>query len=251
MTHQADKFVDDCAALATPAPRSHSGQVLADLRWPHAWVIMLSLAAVVSLLLTLARHPYHGFLPALGLVVCIAAAWSDSVTSRIPNALTYPAILLGLILSTAMLIPGNSPLAVVAQWIGAPEPLESLIGFGACAIGGVICVLLNGIGAGDLKLIAAMGAIFGLHLVGLMLLWALLVAIPLAVLNLLLDRKLIAFFHAAGLQLMTWFMLRKNHDFMVVSRRRMPIAVPLLVGAILGIAVPASVLPMWLSGVNG
>ena len=112
-----------------------------------------------------------------------------AATARIPNALTYPAILIGLALSlvTAAAM-GHSTLAI--NWLGKTSEspmLESLYGFGVCLGIGIISVMFNGIHAGDMKLIAAMGAIFGLHDVCVMLLWALAAAIPMALINLLIQ----------------------------------------------------------------
>jgi Flp pilus assembly protein protease CpaA len=225
------------------------------LGWPQAWILLVSLAAVGAMITTTVNGHTAYFIRALGIGVVLVAAWYDSATNRIPNALTYPAIVLGIVLNTLLAMALFSHAFVMARWLGFTavaypvEPMqESLWGFGACAGIGIVSMLLGGIHGGDMKLIAAMGALFGLHAVCAMLLWALAVVIPLALINLLLDRKLTQFFHFAGLQLMNWIWLHKNEPVLEVTAKRIPIAVPLAAGVILALSVPAQTLPALLTG---
>lgn len=231
--------LDHVAGQETPHPL--------QANWMQWWGALLSGAAIVALLLTLAtsKRNVGYFVPVLGIGICIAAAWFDTLYERIPNAITYPAVLLGLLLNGLMAL--GQP-RVLATWLGGPGLAESGAGFGACLLIGAACVAMRGIHLGDLKLIAAMGAIFGLHAACMMLLWAVVIATPFAALNLLLDGKMLAFFRAAGMQLMTWLVLRRRDDVLVVSSRRIPIALPLLGGALLGLLVPPQALPAWLAG---
>lgn len=85
---------------------------------------------------------------ALALVVSLAAGYTDVRWARIPNALTYPAILAGLGLQTG--IHGGRGL---------------LLSFaGGVLMGGVFLLLyvVRTMGAGDVKLAAALGCIVGL-----------------------------------------------------------------------------------------
>ena len=78
----------------------------------------------------------------------LAAAW-DVWKGRIPNYLTYSGILLGLL--ARLLLSG---------W------REALDGLAACLLGGGIFLLfflVRGMGAGDVKLMAAIGAFAGLR----------------------------------------------------------------------------------------
>lgn len=75
------------------------------------------------------------------------AGWLDWRSRRIPNWLTVPALLLGLGLQTA-----------IAGWAGAKD---ALVGAGL-ALGVLLpLVLARGLGAGDWKLMGAMGAFLG------------------------------------------------------------------------------------------
>jgi prepilin peptidase CpaA len=239
-------------SLAAPSESTPKSAPVPALGWPQVWGMIVVTAAIGALICSLASASHVGFfIRALGVAIVVTAAIYDSATARIPNALTYPAILLGLALNfiaTGAAIGGSQ---ITMQWLGvAPgsNPIvESLWGFGACAIIGIVSMIFNGIHAGDMKLIAGMGAIFGLHDVALMLLWALIVAIPMAVINLLLDRKLTLFFQFAGLQVMSWIFLRRGEEaFEVNSKWRIPIALPLAMGVILALTMPA--MPAWLTG---
>src|SRR6266851_6969215 len=87
------------------------------------------------------------FIPVLALAVTVTAAITDVKERRIPNLLTYSAMVAGLVLQT-----------VLHAWKGL------LLGAGGCLIfGGVFLLfyLVRAMGAGDVKLAAALGAIVG------------------------------------------------------------------------------------------
>lgn len=86
--------------------------------------------------------------PALLLAFSLAAAVSDLRWMTIPNRIVYPGILVGLIANTV--IPGD------------PDGRDSLLGFGLCGLVMVVAFVLFGVGGGDVKLIAMMGAFLGL-----------------------------------------------------------------------------------------
>ncbi len=88
------------------------------------------------------------FIPALAAAVAVAAAVSDARDRRIPNRLTYPAMVSGLLLQ-----------GVLHGWKGL------LFGLGGGFLfGGLFTLfyLIRTIGAGDVKLAAALGCIVGL-----------------------------------------------------------------------------------------
>ncbi len=79
--------------------------------------------------------------------VTLLAGWVDFRTRKIPNWLTVPALVLGIGMHT-----------VVAGWSGA---IASLEGAGLALVILLPLVLLRGLGAGDWKLMGAVGAFLG------------------------------------------------------------------------------------------
>jgi len=87
------------------------------------------------------------FIPAMAAAVAVVAAITDVRERRIPNRITYPAMIVGLGLQT-----------VVHGWRGLLLGLE-----GGLLFGGVFFFfyLVRAMGAGDLKLATALGCIIG------------------------------------------------------------------------------------------
>lgn len=88
----------------------------------------------------------------MGLVLLTAAA-IDWKTHKVPNWLTYPAILAGLLLWT---VAGAVLGGVDGAWEGVKA---SLVGFAAGFVPFFIIFTMSGIGGADVKLIGAVGAI--------------------------------------------------------------------------------------------
>jgi prepilin peptidase CpaA len=83
----------------------------------------------------------------LALGVALYAGWTDWRTRKIPNWLTVPALLLGFTVHT-----------VIAGWPGAKTSLAGA----SLALGLLLpLVLLRALGAGDWKLMGALGAFLG------------------------------------------------------------------------------------------
>ncbi len=92
----------------------------------------------------------YWFFPILAVLVATTGAVTDLRSGRIPNKLTFPALLLGL--------AGHSFVHGIA---GA---LESVIGIVICAaVPGIVYRMSQGkgIGGGDIKLFAALGGLLG------------------------------------------------------------------------------------------
>lgn len=102
--------------------------------------------------LQLGLKEMHGFLwtsvlAAMALAVAVSAGWMDWRSRRIPNWLTIPSLLLGLAANT-----------MFGGWPGAKLALEGAgLGLGLL----LPFVLARGIGAGDWKLMGALGAVLG------------------------------------------------------------------------------------------
>lgn len=83
----------------------------------------------------------------LAILVAVVAAWMDWRTRRIPNWLTVSGLILGIATNT-----------VLAGWSGTKASLE---GAGLALAVLLPFVLMRGLGAGDWKLMAAVGALLG------------------------------------------------------------------------------------------
>ena len=86
-------------------------------------------------------------IPALAVGVAVCAAISDIKTRRIPNRLTYPAVFAGLLLQGAL-----------HGWQGLLRSAGGGLIFGGVFM---LCYLVRAMGAGDVKLAAALGCIVG------------------------------------------------------------------------------------------
>lgn len=84
-------------------------------------------------------------------ILIVLAGFFDLTQKRIPNMLTFPAILLGLIIFT---VTG-----------GLHGLLQGLLGFGFGIVIFLIPFILGGMGAGDVKLMGAIGALKGLEFI--------------------------------------------------------------------------------------
>jgi prepilin peptidase CpaA len=84
---------------------------------------------------------------AITLALTISAGWIDWRTRRIPNWLTVPGIFLGFTVST-----------IISGWHGAKASLEGIVLALAILLP---LVLMRALGAGDWKLMGAVGAFLG------------------------------------------------------------------------------------------
>jgi prepilin peptidase CpaA len=87
------------------------------------------------------------FIAALAVTVAVFAAVKDARERRIPNRLTYPALVIGLVLQT-----------VLHGWRGLLLGVGGVLFFGGAFL---LFYLVRAMGAGDVKLAAALGCIIG------------------------------------------------------------------------------------------
>ncbi len=88
----------------------------------------------------------------LGLVLIIAAI-TDLRTGKVFNWLTYPSILLGILLSVVLSM-------TVEGGVGTAAGFEAtMVGFGVAFLPFVLIKAMGGMGGGDVKLMGAVGAI--------------------------------------------------------------------------------------------
>jgi len=111
----------------------------------------------------------------LALVFALYAGWVDFRTRKIPNWLTVSGLLAGLAVNTAL-----------DGWYGTKMSLEGA----GLALGIMLpLVLLRGFGAGDWKLMGAIGALLGMKPMLLVLLAGVLISAIMAVIQVLLTKR--------------------------------------------------------------
>jgi len=111
---------------------------------------------------------------AIIIFIAIWASYADLCTRRIPNYLTLSAMLLGLGLHA-----GES---------GIPGFLDSLGGLGLGFSVFLALYILGGMGAGDVKLMGGMGALLGLKLTAIALIYTALAGGIMAIIQILVNR---------------------------------------------------------------
>lgn len=220
----------------TPPARNDPAEVEAPASahpWGVWWVLGLSVAAVVASTVEIAAaRPAQGFfLLTLCFVVCGVAACFDVATRRIPNRLTYPAILLGLGLNA--LLPAILP-AVAVVWLGATGPRDGLLGFGLCAAIGIVSYLARGLGGGDVKLLGAVGALLGFAAVVPVLFNTLIVAAVVGVANWALQGTLVTRLQVVASNLLVLVVTKRGlGDVYPFARSEAPFGFSLLIGLVL------------------
>lgn len=129
-----------------------------------AWIAALSMSAVIATSLQIVlKTPDRGyFVPVLGWIVLGTMACLDVAYRRIPNALSYTAILLGLFLNGVMpLVTEALRLDTLQTFLASTTARDGFLGFAVCAGFGIVSFMLRGIGGGDAKALGAFGALLG------------------------------------------------------------------------------------------
>lgn len=168
------------------------------------WALLLCSGAVLGAgLQLLSGQAQVGFVTlALALILAGAAGWSDLATRRISNRLTYPAILLALLLNLGIApLIQQSGWQTAHVWLGSPGVPSALQGFALCAVVGVFGFSMRGLGGGDVKAMVAVGTLVGFSGAVSMLFNTLLVAAVLGVLNLASGGRFFASLQASAFKL--------------------------------------------------
>jgi prepilin peptidase CpaA len=163
-------------------------------------------------MLDIAPVSSNSLIQVLIVVSVSVASVTDIRTRRIPNALTFPAITLGLIVN-----------GIVS---GADGVLRALAGFGLGVALFIIPVAFMGRGAGDLKLLAALGALGGPAFVFWCALFTSIAGGIFAVAALIARRR---FTLVAGGMALDLYTLQLPQ---ATSNIRLPYALPIAVGAV-------------------
>jgi prepilin peptidase CpaA len=206
-----------------------------NLSWLEVWIILVALAAIGAAGAQFARHGTGQgmFLPALAFTICALAAAFDTAIAKIPNPLTYSAILLGLGLNGVAAGASYAGFESVARWLGSAGATGALAGFAACAAIGLMCMFVAGMGGGDMKLLAAMGAILGFSRIGPILTYTLAVAVIYSLVNLAIAGRLNGLLRSVAAQALTMVYLRQPAAVEAPSKTVIPLAIPLLAGLLL------------------
>ncbi len=161
--------------------------------------------------------PFPLWVAVPAIAVAAVATWADVRTRRIPNRLTGPALLLGIALN----------------WAVAGLPGAGRAALGALIAGGLLVPgwLLGWMAAGDVKLVAAMGAFLGYPASLIMVLLSLMAGGVLALVEALRRGVLVQSIRAAAL-LGAWAMTRTGRTAPppVTTGARFPFALAVLAG---------------------
>jgi len=230
---------------------SSSSPVIAEegvRAWWAVWLALIVVALVGSALILYLRPARAAglFMPMLAMLVCLLAAGFDTATARIPNPITYAAILFGLAINTLASLETSLGGHDSSHVLGTVGAMPALGGFALCAGIGIICLTMAGMGGGDLKLMVAMGAMLGFADVSMVLLWTLAIAVPYALVNLVARGKVNGVLRAVGSQFLQMVYLRQFGAVPPPSRSSIPLAVPMLVALFCTRAVPSAIVWHWL-----
>jgi prepilin peptidase CpaA len=164
----------------------------------------------------------------VGSVICVSlAAVIDVATRRVPNWLTIPGLCMGVCI--------NGYLS------GVEGVKSSLLGVGAGFLLLFFAYLLGGMGAGDVKLLSAVGSFLGPRLVFYSFVWMALAGGVLAVFVLLYKKAFSQTFRNLKSLLWGWI-LRTHEDGVDISLKnpsllKLPYGVAIAIGTILAIFI--------------
>ncbi len=211
-----------------------------EASWPGYWAMGLALSAVAATATMIIADRTGSniggtFVLSLAFLTCAAAALCDSATRRIPNVLTYPALLIALAINLFIVpvLALNEATVPAAAWFGAPGMDSALFGFLGCAAIGIISFMFRGLGGGDVKLIAAIGAMLGYPDVGGVLFNALVFATVIGLVNLAFKGDLVRKVQAMSMSFQVNLALRRKAvDAYPFGKTEAPFGVALLLGLI-------------------
>ena len=157
-------------------------------------------------------------------VILIVAAWIDGKELRVPNWITFPMVLAGLVYST---------------WVGG------LAGLGAGLLGmcvGLLCLLplyaVGGMGAGDVKLMAGIGSWLGARITFYAFCVSTIVGAIMAVFMVLYSKKFRKHYENFLLILTEWVTIKDPKKLSEIAAERkptmmlLPYGIPICIGSI-------------------
>lgn len=217
-----------------------------EAQWPALWSMGLALSAIAAtaaqVIARLNGKEIPGvFMLSLAFLTIGAAALCDSATRRIPNVLTYPALLIALAINIAIVPALWRSFPAGAAWFGAPSWDQAVVGFIGCTAIGVVSFMFRGLGGGDVKLIAAAGAMLGFPAIGGVLFNSLVFACIIGIANLAFRGDLVRKIQTMSMSLQVNLALRKKAlDAYPFGKTEAPFGVAMLLGLI-----SAQWMPFW------
>jgi len=157
--------------------------------------------------------------------LAVAVIYFDVRFRRIPNMLVLAALVAGL--------------AINISFRGAPGALSSLAGFAVAFVPMFLMHVFGAMGAGDVKLFAAVGAIVGIALVPMTFVVVVMLGALLAIYSMIRSRSVLSTMHGVlrifvGL-LPGWEMPR--FSLPPDSRHTIPYGVAIMIGSVIAVAV--------------
>ncbi len=170
----------------------------------------------------------------VSLVCVMTAAISDFHVRRIPNWLTLPSILLGLVLNGAFF-----------GWSGLVLSLKGL-GLGFLLL--FFWYLLGGMGAGDVKLLSAVGAILGPRLVFFAFIWTAIAGGVIAVTVMISRKAVMQTFRNLKILIQSWVIAGSNSEANLTIRNQSLIKLPY--GVAIAVGTSLAVWLQWIPGLE-
>jgi prepilin peptidase CpaA len=193
----------------------------------------------------------HGrglFISLLCFSTLLLAAGFDSATGRIPNPITYTAILLGLALNSLSFLLSRAAPGLADHWLGAAGPTHSLYGFLIFGLLGVVSRLVRGLGGGDMKLLAAVGALLGNAGATDALLAAMAVAVVYSLVNFIAGGRVNAEIRTLCRLSLAALCPKAALPEATHDHRNIPLAIPMFFGLFLSLLPPVGAAMGWLWG---
>ena len=233
--------------VETLEPRKSAVQPVA---WLPVWALVIGLSAVFATigLLSAGGRGRGLFIELLCFLTLLLAAGFDSATGHIPNPITYTGILLGLSLNCVSLLFSRAAPALADHWYGAAGPTQSLMGFLILGGIGVFCRAVAGLGGGDMKLLAAVGALLGCRRATNAMVAALVVAVVYALANLFTAGRLNAAARSFFLKSLAALYPHAALPEAAHRSRTFPLAIPMFLGLLLSALPSVAAATAWVWG---
>lgn len=127
------------------------------------WLILavMTLCCCCLLIAIADASPTRGLKWVFAVLVTAASAYTDLLSRRIFNTLTYPAILAGIAMHLVASAANAGGVPAITEWCRTDGLADGIVGVLAAVAVSIPLYVFRGIGGGDLKLLVAIGAILG------------------------------------------------------------------------------------------